>query len=195
MGNRLVVAALAILVAVNIVLFYAVFRRDATAPTPGVTAPEATRTTGPSAAATGTPTGPPPRAPRSGTPAATTTATHRAAPSTPSTPTTPASASATATVTPSAARGGIEIAPTSYVAEPFQTVRITGRYPGVPARTTLRIEHLEGGSWRRFPLPTTTADSGRFDAYVELGGHGPHLVRVVDPERGATSPAVTVTIG
>jgi hypothetical protein len=204
MGKRLVIAAVAILVAVNIGLSYAVLRRNASAPSPQVSAPAVSGTASPSRPATRA-ASPSPRATRpSPTVSTTPTRAPTRVPTRPASPlisaitAIPSTASApspAATATPSPARGGIEIAPTSYVAAPFETVRITGRYPGVPAGTTLRVEHLDSGTWLRFPLPTTTAASGQFAAYVELGEPGRYRVRVVDATRAVTSPAITVDIG
>jgi hypothetical protein len=190
MGNRFIVTVLVALVVLNLVLFYEVFQRDVPPPAPG-SAPRPITTA--TAGTTGT-TRPSPTAGR-------TSPSVRSGASPARTPTPSAAGSPTRTVSPAAPDGtppgrtGIQVASTSYAAEPFETVRISGRYPGVRGRTRLVVEQLHEGAWRPFPLPTTTTPSGRFTAFVELGGRGTHVVRVVDPDRRETSAPVTVTVG
>ena len=114
-----------------------------------------------------------------------------------------ARAGAPAQTPPSTSQGGtgapsrerVELANSAYVAEPFETVRIDGRYFGAGAGTTLRLQRQQQGDWVNFPLPTTTDRGGRFTAYVELGKPGSHRLRVVDPGSGTSSEVVVVNIG
>jgi hypothetical protein len=79
-------------------------------------------------------------------------------------------------------------------ARPFETVGIAGRYRGVDAPTTLRVQVRRGERWTDFPLPVTTASSGTFRAYVELGQSGTYRLRVVDPATDAVSDIFTLLI-
>lgn len=195
MGNRLTAVALAILVVVNIALLVAVFRRDATAPGPRTSSvvAEGHRTRSPSPTPTRTPSTTPSRTPSRtpGTPTASVSPSPR---STQATVPTPTAATTSGTALPG--RGGhIELASASYFAQPFQTLRIRGSYPGGPPRTALRVQHREGGRWLMFPLPVTTGATGRFTAYVDIGGRGQYLLRIVDPDGNVASPAITVYVG
>jgi cytoskeletal protein RodZ len=78
-------------------------------------------------------------------------------------------------------------------AKPFQTVPIQGTYRG-GGGTLLRVQRWESGTWLDFPLPTTTDESGRFTAYVELGQPGRYTLRVLDPDSGLTSKVLVVMI-
>jgi hypothetical protein len=199
MGNRLTAGALAILVVVNIALLFAVFRRDANAPSSRTSAvvTEGHRTRSPSTAPTKEPRGTPSRTP-SVTPSRTpSTATVSVSPSPESTEATvPSPTAPTSGGTDLPGRGGrIRLASTSYSVQPFQTLRIRGSYPGVPPVTALRVQHREGSRWLMFPLPVTTGAAGRFTAYVDIGGPGKYLLRIVDPKGNVASPAVTVYVG
>ena len=80
-------------------------------------------------------------------------------------------------------------------AKPFQTVLIRGTYRG-EADTLLRVQLWERGKWLALPFPTKTTRTGQFTAYVELGKPGRHLLRVLDPDSGATSkPSELVIVG
>ena len=78
-------------------------------------------------------------------------------------------------------------------AKPFQTVPIQGTYRG-GGGTLLRVQRWESGKWLDFPLPTTTDESGRFTAYVELGQPGRYTLRVLDPDSGVTSKILVLVI-
>jgi hypothetical protein len=78
-------------------------------------------------------------------------------------------------------------------ARPFETVQVQGTYRG-GAGAFLRLQRLEGGNWRDFPLPAKTDQSGRFTTYVELGQPGRHQLRVRDPDSGVTSKPFVVMI-
>ena len=78
-------------------------------------------------------------------------------------------------------------------AKPFQTVPIQGTYRG-GGGTLLRVQRWESGKWLDFPLPTTTDESGRFTAYVELGQPGRYPLRVLDPDSGVTSKTLVLVI-
>lgn len=88
----------------------------------------------------------------------------------------------------------IDINGASFAGRPFETVRMDGTYSGSRARTILRVQHREDGSWVEFPLPTITDESGNFTVYVELGSIGEHQVRVVDPRADVVSETVLVVI-
>lgn len=80
-------------------------------------------------------------------------------------------------------------------AQPFETVRFHGTYHGGPD-THVVVEVREGAKWRPFPLSPKTDRLGRFIAHVELGGPGPHWLRVLDPKAKVTSePFVLVIAG
>jgi phospholipase C len=87
----------------------------------------------------------------------------------------------------------IELQTTADSAEPFETVRIQGRFPA-GANTYLRVERREGGRWLAFPLPTRTDRSGRFTAHVELGQPGRYQLRVVEPESKVRSDTFVLVI-
>jgi hypothetical protein len=82
----------------------------------------------------------------------------------------------------------------SYFGRPFETIQVAGRYVGVHAARTLRVELRQGRRWTEFPLPAVTRPSGRFTAYVELGRPGRYQVRLVDPVRGTASRTVTILV-
>jgi serine/threonine protein kinase len=95
----------------------------------------------------------------------------------------------------SAEQETIQLENSASAAKPFQTVRIQGKYRG-GADTPLRVQRLEGGQWRAFPLHTTTDQSGQFTAYVEFGRPGLYQLRVHDPDSDLTSkPSVLVVEG
>jgi hypothetical protein len=85
----------------------------------------------------------------------------------------------------------LEDLPTS--GKPSQTVPIHGRFSG-PAGTFLRVQHWEGGKWLDFPLTAKTDRSGKFTAYVELGGPGRYELRVLDSDSLVTSKTFVVVI-
>ena len=106
----------------------------------------------------------------------------------------------TSTTSPGAGDNGgsgtgetFQLAASTLVARPFQTVRIEGRYRG-GADTFLRVQWWNEGQWVVFPLPTKTDQSGRFTAYVDLGQTGRHRLRVLDPRSGVASKPFTVVI-
>ena len=78
-------------------------------------------------------------------------------------------------------------------AKPFQTVPIQGTYRG-RADALLRVQLWQRHTWRAFPLVTTTDQSGRFTAYVELGQPGRYRLRVLDPESGVKSKPFVLVI-
>ena len=94
--------------------------------------------------------------------------------------------SATAGTPSSNAGPSIQLEDSADAAKPFQTVQLRGTYRG-GADTSLRVQREEGGKWLDFPLPTQTDQSGKFTAYVELGGPGRYRLRVLDPDSDLTS--------
>jgi hypothetical protein len=108
-----------------------------------------------------------------------------------SVPTVTATATATATKPTSEPTIQLEDLPNS--AEPFQTVRIEGRYPSGPNRF-LQVQRWEGGEWLAFPLHPKTDKSGRFTAFVEPGPPGRYRLRLLDPESGVTSETFVLVI-
>jgi len=74
-----------------------------------------------------------------------------------------------------------------------ETIRIKGRFRDGPD-TFLRVQRWEGGKWLDFPLITKTDKSGRFTAYVELGGPGRYELRVLDPNSLVTSETFVLVI-
>jgi hypothetical protein len=59
----------------------------------------------------------------------------------------------------------------------------------------LRVQRWEGGKWLDFPLTTKTDQSGKFTAYVELGGRpGRYQLRVLDPDSLVTSKPFVLVI-
>jgi hypothetical protein len=105
--------------------------------------------------------------------------------------TTSPSASPTGTAT---SGSGIETTSSTYFGRPFETVRIEGSYPGARRPARLRVEIRDPGGWTPFPLPAVTTPSGQFTAYVEIGGPGRYQLRIVDPERGATSRILEMVV-
>jgi hypothetical protein len=93
----------------------------------------------------------------------------------------------------SAEQEAIQLENSAGSARPFQTVRIQGTYRG-GADTLLRVQRWEGGKWLDFPLPTKTDQSGKFTAYVELGGPGRYQLRVLDPDSLLTSKTFLLVI-
>jgi hypothetical protein len=139
--------------------------------------------------------------PAADSPSARSTGEQVAAPTTSSAPVKP---SATKTSSPkgtpstvtTARPGGHEIALDSRTdfARPFETVGIAGTYRGVDAPTTLRVQMRSGAGWKEFPLPVTTAPSGTFRAYVELGKPGKYRLRILDPATNTASGLFTLLI-
>ena len=79
-------------------------------------------------------------------------------------------------------------------AQPFQAVRIQGRYRD-GANTFLQVQRWENGQWVAFPVPTKTDKDGRFTAHVELGEPGRYQLRLQDPASGVTSKPFVLVIG
>jgi hypothetical protein len=75
----------------------------------------------------------------------------------------------------------------------FERVTLTGQYPGAASGTAVQVQRVEGGAWVEFPV-TATVEGGAYTTYVELGQPGANRLRVVDPDSGATSNPVTVTV-
>ena len=88
----------------------------------------------------------------------------------------------------------IELMEPAGPAEPFKAVQISGTFTGGRSSTFLRVQRLEGGTWRSVPLPTRADRSGRFTTFVELGQPGRYPLRVIDPESGATSGTVVLVV-
>jgi hypothetical protein len=133
------------------------------------------------AAETGEPSTAPPTSPTAPTTANATSPTGE--------PSSPTSGSPTGAPT----RPAIRTTKTFYFGQPFETIRIPGTYDGIERATRLRLQVRAHGSWRTYPLPVLTSDSGRFNAYVELA-LGQYRARLVDPATGQSSKAVTVLV-
>jgi hypothetical protein len=88
----------------------------------------------------------------------------------------------------------IQTSSSTYFGRPFETVEISGRYPGAHGPTHLRVEVQQPEGWAPFPLPAVTRASGDFKAYVEMGGPARYRVRIVDPQRNAKSPVLDVVV-
>ena len=88
----------------------------------------------------------------------------------------------------------ISTSSSTYFGRPFKTISIEGRYPGVGRPTRLRVELRQGDGWSPFPLPAMTSPSGAFTAYVEMGGPGRYRLRIVDPQRNATSAVLELVV-
>jgi len=97
------------------------------------------------------------------------------------------------TVTPSPSGAAIRTSTDFYFGRPYETIAISGRYLGVEHPRALRVQVLRPDGWQTFPLPAVTKESGRFRAYVELGG-GQHRLRLVDPVTGTRSEVLTVLL-
>jgi hypothetical protein len=102
----------------------------------------------------------------------------------------PSSAAATKSGSP---QKSIQVENVVDSARPSQTVPIQGTYHG-GANTFLRVQRWEGGKWLDFPLTTKTDQSGKFTAYVELGGPGRYQLRVLDPDSLVTSKTFFLVI-
>lgn len=74
----------------------------------------------------------------------------------------------------------------------YDEVTLSGSYPG-GSGTTLQVQRLEGGSWTAFPT-TATVDGGRFSTFVASGQSGVNKFRVVDPDSGVASNAVSFRV-
>jgi hypothetical protein len=120
--------------------------------------------------------------------------------SAPSNPTSPPTRSpaprepADAATSPPAPASRIETTSWIYLAKPFETVQIAGRYQGVRGPTELRVQLRKPRGWTQFPLPTVTEASGKFRAFVELGKPGQYRLRIVDSKRDRTSGVLTVLV-
>ncbi len=97
------------------------------------------------------------------------------------------------TATPSSSGVAIRTSTDFYFGRPYETIAIPGRYVGVAQPSELRVQVLRPDGWQTFPLPAVTRESGRFRAYVELGG-GQHRLRLVDPVTGTHSEVLTVLL-
>ncbi len=93
----------------------------------------------------------------------------------------------------SAVEGTIQLRSSADSAMPFQTIPIQGTYRG-GEDTLLRVQRWEAGKWLAFPLPAKTDQSGRFNAYVELGEPSRYRLRVLDPDSGLTSEPFVLEI-
>jgi serine/threonine protein kinase len=141
-------------------------------------------------ASSGVPAAPPPSA-TSGvpSPSAASSASASPRPATPST--TPGGGDVTGS--DSSAEQVIRLEDPPRSAESFETIRIRGTYHGGPS-TFLRVQRWENDSWRSFPLPTRTDESGNFTAHVELGQPGRYRLRLVDVDSGMTSEPFVLVI-
>ena len=74
----------------------------------------------------------------------------------------------------------------------YDEVTLSGSYPGSNG-TTLQVQRLEGGSWTAFPS-TATVGGGRFSTFVASGQSGVNQFRVVDPDSGDASNAVSFRV-
>lgn len=127
-------------------------------------------------------------APTAPPPSSTTAAPTSPPPSNTNPPTSPPASTATSAQPP------IELRTVDDSAARFETVPLTGSYPGATA-TRLEVQHRrEAGTWTGFPLPTVVGPDGQFSTYVELGELGVHYLRVVDNGAGVASNVITVTI-
>jgi hypothetical protein len=125
----------------------------------------------------------------SASPAPTNVGTQSATPGEPSSSAKPSPASEPSSVQ----REAIQLADSPQSAEPFQPVRIQGTYRGGADRF-LRVQVLQGRRWLDFPLVTKTDRSGKFIAYAEPGPPGRYLLRMLDPDSGATSKPFVLVI-
>ncbi len=91
-------------------------------------------------------------------------------------------------------RRRVEVTSDAVSGAAFETVPIRGVLHGARENATLRVQHQQRGRWTSFPLPTTTDSKGRFTAYVEIGAPGKYRLRVLDPRTGSTSPVVLLTV-
>lgn len=192
MPNRYTWVLLTVLVVVCLALVWADFTRNDASFSPRIVSPGPARSTAhdrPSHSPT-------PSASASASPSRGRSASARPSARSSATPSSRATRSPRPSSTPAPAPRTIELAATDYVAAPFETVHLSGRYLGGGGPTPLRVQQQlpSTGRWLTFPLPTTTDARGRFTAYVELGRTGRHLLRVVDPARNVVSATVTVEI-
>ncbi len=176
MDKRAVLGGVAVLAAVDVALWFAVFERS----TPPVTSSSGSQAGDTSRVATASPE-----------PSASTAS---AAPPSERPSEQPSAESPSAESSSPEQEPRVEVTSRSVFAAAFETVPIRGVLHGVRDATTLRVQHRQDGRWTSFPLPTTTDAQGRFTAYVEMGAPGRYPLRVLDPRTGVTSPVVVLII-
>jgi hypothetical protein len=77
-----------------------------------------------------------------------------------------------------------------------EPITLSGRFPGLPAGTSLQIERRIGGSaWELFPVSLTSGDNGSFSVIVQTGQVGDNEFRLSVPGTVRVSPAVPVSVG
>lgn len=89
--------------------------------------------------------------------------------------------------------GALHVTRPADTAEPFETIRIRGTYRG-RGGTFLEVQLWTDGTWRAFPVPAKTDQSGQFTAFVELGRPDRYRLRVRDPQSGVTSEPFVLVI-
>lgn len=91
------------------------------------------------------------------------------------------------------AEGTIELSVTPVLARAMERVNLTGVYPGHD-NVGLQVQRWENGQWSDFGV-SATVRADRFATYVMTGREGKNRFRVFDPQAGAGSNPVVVTIG
>jgi non-ribosomal peptide synthetase-like protein len=94
---------------------------------------------------------------------------------------------------PSSSAKTIRLKDRTLSAEPFQTVRIQGTYPGA-VDTLLQLQRVESGEWVSYPLLSKTNKSGEFTTFIELGEPGRYQLRVRDPSSNVRSRPIVLVI-
>jgi hypothetical protein len=195
--RMLVGIALAVLVVVNVALiFLNIHKNDRAASASQQTTPVTTVVTSPAAVTTspsrsaGSSSVPSTTVPTTQVPS--TTVPRTTVPRTTAPRTTAPSTHVSSSSPPAPSQTLIRLSAESGVAQPYQTLRLTGRYG--KSNTVLRAQQYLGGRWVLFPLPTITNGAGKFSTYVELAQRGPHRLRMLCPSTGARSNVVSVTV-
>lgn len=117
----------------------------------------------------------------------------------PTTAGTPPSSSTPAPTTPTTTKPPPPVHPLTLSASPrsvgsFDRINLTGSYPNGDG-ATLQVQRSVGdGAWSDFPTDTTV-HGDTYATYVQTAMAGVNHFRMVDEASGATSNAVSVTIG
>lgn len=93
---------------------------------------------------------------------------------------------------PPAPRKVISLSATPVSVSPMQDIYLTGTFPGGEG-ARLQVQRYEGG-WVDFPT-TASVSGGTFTTFVRTGRAGVNRFRVVDPDSGKASNAVSVRVG
>ena len=88
--------------------------------------------------------------------------------------------------------GSLYLSASPVLVKPMERINLTGQWPGHDNESVM-VQRFEGGKWADFGVQARV-NVGTFETYVMTGHSGEQKFRVVDPQTGAESNEVTVTV-